>query len=219
MRFLLVDTCGAAGSVAFADVDADPVICAAESLPGRSSSERLIPVVRSLMTKQGWRLTDLSAIVVVSGPGSFTGVRVGLSAAKGFSEASRVPLIAVSRLAVLAWVGAGDQKARVHVALDAGRGEFYYGKYVGGECVIEALMTQAEVEQAVGAEAVIVCEESVATRLSGLAVRMLSEPHAEDALGIARWRAEAVLFNDAAVIDANYLRRTDEQLFARPVAR
>jgi len=143
MRFLLIDTCGVAGSVAVADTDAVPMICAAESLPGRSSSERLVPVVRSLMAERGWRLTDLSAIAVVYGPGSFTGVRVGLSAAKGFSEASRVPLIAVSRLAVLAWMGAVNPEARAHVALDAGRGEFYYGEYVDGRCVSESLLTQA----------------------------------------------------------------------------
>ena len=205
--------------MALADVNADPVICAAESLPGRSSSERLIPVVRSLMLRQGWELTDLAAIAVVYGPGSFTGVRVGLSAAKGFSEASRVPLVAVSRLAVLAWMGAADHKAQVHVALDAGRGEFYYGEYAEGQCVMEALVTQAELEQAVGSEMVMVCEASVAARLPGLAVRMVSEPHAEDAFEVARLRAGGGLFDDAAVLDANYLRRTDEQLFARPIAR
>ena len=61
-----------------------------------------MPAVRRLMEASGFRLNELAAVVVVHGPGSFTGVRVGVSAAKGLSEAGGVPLIAVSRLALLA---------------------------------------------------------------------------------------------------------------------
>jgi len=124
MRFLLMHTSGGEGSVALADTEAADAVVASETLPGRSSSERLVPAVRRLMEARGWRLRDLTAVVVVDGPGSFTGVRVGLSAAKGLCEAGGVPLIAVSRLALLAaCVGEGA----VHAVLDAGRGEFYYG--------------------------------------------------------------------------------------------
>ena len=102
MRFLLIDTCGSEGSVALADTELAEAVVAAEVLPGRTASERLVPAVRRVMEARGWRLRDLTAVVVVHGPGSFTGVRVGLSAAKGLSEAGGVPLIAVSRLALLA---------------------------------------------------------------------------------------------------------------------
>src|SRR5271155_2131223 len=128
MRILLLNTAGGEGSVALADTEASPAIVATEVLPGRTSSERLVPSVRRLMEARGWRLSGLAAVVVVHGPGSFTGVRVGLSAAKGLSEAGGAPLIAVSRLALLAARG-GD--GTVHAVLDAGRGEFYYGEYVG----------------------------------------------------------------------------------------
>src|SRR6267154_1776257 len=102
MRILLIHTAGGEGSVALADTEAAQAIAATEVLPGRSSSERLVPAVRRLMEGLGWRLRDMAAVVVVHGPGSFTGVRVGLSAAKGLSEAGGVGLIAVSRLALLA---------------------------------------------------------------------------------------------------------------------
>src|SRR5271169_6728604 len=102
MRILLIDTAGAEGSVALGDTESSPVVVASEVLPGRTSSERLVPAVRKLLEERGWRLRDLAAVVVVHGPGSFTGVRVGVSAAKGLSEAGGVPLIAVSRLALLA---------------------------------------------------------------------------------------------------------------------
>ena len=55
-----------------------------------------MPAIRRLLEARGWKLGELSAVVVVHGPGSFTGVRVGLSAAKGLSEAASIPLIAVS---------------------------------------------------------------------------------------------------------------------------
>src|SRR5215471_1894313 len=123
MRLLLIDTCGSEGTVALAEAER---VVASETLPGRSASERLVPVVRGMMSAAGWRLGELAAIVVVHGPGSFTGVRVGLSAAKGLSEAGGVGLIAVSRLALLA-AAAGDVAGDVCALLDAGRGGFYRG--------------------------------------------------------------------------------------------
>src|SRR5580698_4682847 len=144
MRILLIHTAGAEGSVALADTEAVPAVVAVEALPGRSSSERLVPAVRRLLEGRGWKLGELSAVVVVHGPGSFTGVRVGVSAAKGLSEAGGLPLIAVSRLALLA--GSVDDGAKtVHTVLDAGRGEFYYGEYVGRRCVREVLMSAQDV--------------------------------------------------------------------------
>ncbi len=209
MRLLLIDTCGAHGSVALAD---GARVVAVEMLPGRSASERLVPAVRALLAEQGWTLGELAAIVVVHGPGSFTGMRVGVSASKGLSEAAVLPLVAVSRLAVLA-AGAG----RVCAALDAGRGEFYYGEYVDGRCVVEALLTREELVETVNGVAVVVCEPRVVEALAGrLPVRVVAEPGAADALAIAVRRVEAGAFDDVALLDANYLRRTDAQLFARP---
>src|ERR1700761_8917698 len=118
MRFLMIHTAGAEGSVALGDADRAQTIVATEVLSGRTSSELLVPTVRRLMQASGWNLSELAAVVVVHGPGSFTGVRVGVSAAKGLSEAGGVPLIAVSRLALLAGsVGEGGEK--VHAVLDA----------------------------------------------------------------------------------------------------
>src|ERR1700761_6582556 len=156
MRFLMIHTAGAEGTVALGDTEAAAAIVATEVLPGRTSSERLVPAVRRLMEASGWKLSELAAVVVVHGPGSFTGVRVGLSAAKGLSEAGCVPLIAVSRLALLAG-SVGDGGQMVHAVLDAGRGEFYYGEYVGRRCVREALMSAQDVITA-ASDGVVVCE-------------------------------------------------------------
>src|SRR5271154_5240959 len=127
MRLLLIHTAGGEGSVALGDTALTQAIVATEVLAGRTSSERLVPAVRRLMETSGFRLSELAAVVVVYGPGSFTGVRVGVSAAKGLSEAGGVPLVAVSRLALLA-AGVDGAGEAVHAVLDAGRGEFYYGE-------------------------------------------------------------------------------------------
>jgi tRNA threonylcarbamoyladenosine biosynthesis protein TsaB len=211
MRFLLMHTSGSEGSVALADTELADAVVASETLPGRSSSERLVPAVRRLMEARGWKLHDLTAVVVVHGPGSFTGVRVGLSAAKGLCEAGGVPLIAVSRLALLAaCVGA------VYAVLDAGRGEFYYGEYVGRRLVREALLSEDEVRAAVGDGVVVVCEAKVAEALAGMRPRLVAEPAAGDALAFAVERAGMGDFDDAALADANYLRRSDAEIFAKP---
>lgn len=218
MRLLMIHTAGGEGSVALADTEIAPAIVATEMLPGRTSSERLVPAVRRLMEERGWKLGELAAVVVVHGPGSFTGVRVGLSAAKGLSEAGGVPLIAVSRLALLAAsIDAGG--GAVHAVLDAGRGEFYAGEYVGRRCVREALMGEEDVVAAVAGGVVVVCEAKVAAALVGLGPRLVEEPLAGDALGFALARIEARDFEDAATLDANYLRRTDAEIFAKPVAQ
>lgn len=204
MRFLLIHTAGDEGRVALAETS----VVAAEALPGRSSSERLVPAVRRLMESQRWKLHDLTAVVVVHGPGSFTGVRVGLSAAKGLCEAGGVPLIAVSRLALLA-------KSTGFAALEAGRGEFYFGEYVGRRMVREALLSGDDLWAAVDGNEVVACEAKVVEKLVGLKVRLVAEPSAGDALPFAVERALAGEFDDVAVVDANYLRRTDLEIFAK----
>jgi tRNA threonylcarbamoyladenosine biosynthesis protein TsaB len=216
MRVLLIHTAGSEGSVALADTESAQAIVATERLPGRTSSERLVPAVRRLMAERGWSLKDLAAVVVVHGPGSFTGVRVGLSAAKGLSEAAGVPLVAVSRLALLA--DAVEDAGPVHAVLDAGRGELYYGEYVGRRCLREALMSGEDVRKSVGS-GVVVCEAKVAEALAGLEFQMVEEPSAGDALPLALKRIEAGDFDDAVTLDANYLRRTDLEIFAKAAAQ
>jgi tRNA threonylcarbamoyladenosine biosynthesis protein TsaB len=215
MRLLLIDTCGHEGNIALAEGDELPRIVASEVLPGRSASERLLPVIRERMEAAGWKLNELAAIGVVNGPGSFTGVRVGLSAAKGLSEAGQVPLIAVSRLAILANAG-GEREGSICSVLDAGRGEFYAGVYAKRQRVSEALLTIEEVvDISEQTSALIVCEESVREALSKLAPLRVNEPKAADALPFVVGRIADKTFEDVATIDANYLRRTDHEIFAK----
>jgi tRNA threonylcarbamoyladenosine biosynthesis protein TsaB len=190
LRLLLIDTCRETAGVA---VCAGREVVASEDLPRSGASVEIVASVRRLLGQAGWRLEELDAVGVVTGPGSFTGMRTGLAAAKGFCEAAGVRLVGVSRLEVLAdAAGVGDGV----VALDAGRGEVYVRDVVSGR---EWLSGDAEVS---GGVALTVAEERVAERLAacGPLVRAL---HVGDALGLVLRRLEE---GEEDVVDANYVR-------------
>lgn len=118
-KLLLIDTCGEIAGVAlFSGLN---LVELQEFAPGRASAE-IVSAIQRLLQQAGWTLAQLDAVGVVSGPGSFTGVRTGMAVAKGLCEATGLKLVAVSRLEVLADV-AGLQTGLV--ALTAGRGEMY----------------------------------------------------------------------------------------------
>jgi tRNA threonylcarbamoyladenosine biosynthesis protein TsaB len=235
MKILLIDTCGATGSIALAGTAASPAVA---SLPGRSAAERLVPAIQSLATGLGLSLGELDAIAVVHGPGSFTGERVGLSAAKGLCHALNLPLVAISRLAVLASLAkfaSPDQQrvphpsrsyrdgweTQINALLDAGRGEFYSGLYADGLCLQESLQPRDQLLAEASREPrqlFVVCEPGVAQSIAELAPQLVAEPTAASALPLALARIQQRAFDDPATIDANYLRRTDAEIFAKPVA-
>src|SRR5260221_5928873 len=78
--------------------------------------------LRRLLERQGVTATDISCFAVAAGPGSFTGVRVGLAAMQGLAEAAGRKMVLVSNLEALAWFGTGELRAPV---LDARRGQVY----------------------------------------------------------------------------------------------
>ncbi len=209
-----IDTCGALGSVALARLSEDGGLVTLEeaTLPGKSYSALLVSTVRNLLQQAAVSLGGLSAMVVVKGPGSFTGVRVGLSAAKGFSEASGVPLIAVSRLAVLA--SKAEHDGAVCAVLDAGRKEFYVGCYGGSE--YEALLDRDETRACGDGALAVVCEPSVAEALAACNPRIVDAPTAADAIRQAVPRILAGDSESIVLLDGNYLRRSDAEIFAKP---
>jgi tRNA threonylcarbamoyladenosine biosynthesis protein TsaB len=202
--------------VAFADTAVEPVDVKTEAFAGRTAAERLLPAIRGLLADG----VKLDAVAVVHGPGSFTGVRVGVSAAKGLCEALGVGVVAVSRLAILARLGfaVGSGRRRVVAVLDAGRGEFYFGEYGVDGCVQEVRLGRDEVlgRIAGGVGQVVTCDAAVAEALAEVSPTLIAEPRAEDALEIAMARIEAGMLDDVGLLDANYLRRTDAQIFAKP---
>jgi tRNA threonylcarbamoyladenosine biosynthesis protein TsaB len=218
-----LNTCGSTASVALGLAAADNIkILSTASLAVRTFSARLIPEIAALLESRHATLRDVEAIVVVNGPGSFTGIRVGLSTAKGLAEGAGIPLIAVSRLALLA---GSSGLPHVLAAIDAGRGEYYVGEYQNGQNLGEVLLSEEETVAAAkqpGA-GVLVCDEGVAgdasAASSACAALAICGPvyvqpaDAAEALRFALGRFRAGKFDDLETLQANYLRRSDAEVF------
>ena len=206
--YLLVNTCGAEGIVALAGVDGER---SEQRLPARGTSEYLMPAIRRVLGDI--KVGDLLGIGVVFGPGSFTGVRVGLSAVKGLCEAGGVGIIAMSRLELVAR-GAGAPEGKTAVALlDGGRGEFYCGVYRGGVKVWERLVGREDALAAMRLGAAVTCEARV-VEILGDRVMVVGEPAGAEMLRLMEERVRAGAWSDVATVDANYLRRTDAEIAA-----
>jgi tRNA threonylcarbamoyladenosine biosynthesis protein TsaB len=137
MRVLAIDTALAACSVAVFDTVRDGVIggvVASESLPMvRGHAEALMPLVAQVMRTAETSFRQLDRIVVTTGPGSFTGMRVGIAAARGLGLATKLPVIGVSTLSAYAapYLGADDTTS-VIAAIDARHSHVYLQVFAPG---------------------------------------------------------------------------------------
>jgi tRNA threonylcarbamoyladenosine biosynthesis protein TsaB len=188
------------------------------AIPGGEFAAQLLPVIAELLTAAGLRLGELGGITVVTGPGSFTGIRIGLAAVKAMAEAAALPVVTVSRLALLA-----DLAQAASAVLDAHRGQVFYGHFGPDhedEELLEdreLLLTAGEINAMGGLSGrVAVCEESVAQMIEELQgepelVRVAS-PTAADALrfSAAIWQAGETA--DVATLDGHYLRGADAKI-------
>ena len=138
MRVLAIDTALAACSAAVLDT-ANGGLIASESLPMlRGHAEALMPLVARVMKTSGLAFGDLERVVVTTGPGSFTGLRVGISAGRGLGVAINVPVVGVTTLAAYAAPYlAEDDQIPVVAAIDARRDHVYLQVFgAGGRTLI-----------------------------------------------------------------------------------
>jgi len=126
MIVLAIDTCLFACSVAV--VDGERVLARRVEPMSRGHQERLAPLVQEAMGESGLRFDQLDRIGVTVGPGSFTGLRVGLAFAKGLGSALSIPVVGVGSLEALAEPERGD----VLAVLDAKRGQVYLQAFSDG---------------------------------------------------------------------------------------
>src|ERR1700761_7672072 len=116
MLLLVTDTSGKNGCVALARTagDSDKVeVIESVPLAGGNFSAQLVPQISALLDKHGLSKSEIGAFVVVSGPGSFTGLRVGLAAVKALAEVLAKPIVPVSLLEVMAAASGCDGRAIV----------------------------------------------------------------------------------------------------------
>jgi tRNA threonylcarbamoyladenosine biosynthesis protein TsaB len=225
-----IDTCEARGSVA---VRRDGRLV---SLQSHESSEDysswLLPAVERALRATGATLREVGLLAVASGPGSFTGVRVGLTTVKAWAELFGVGVVGVSRLEVMARQAA-DAAGFVAASFDAHRGQVFGGLYKAGGKQSWSLIEQ---------EMVIAPDEFVkwvaknsegeTVRWSTLDPELFADTpswreraakgetlvHSGDGLaaGVAELgeeRAAQGKFTDSLLLDANYVRRSDAEIF------
>jgi tRNA threonylcarbamoyladenosine biosynthesis protein TsaB len=213
LRLLAVDTTSASGSIALADSE-----CVIEEVsldaPAEGFAHVLFGEIARLLSRHSLSLGEIDCFASAAGPGSFTGVRVGLTAVKGLAEANRRKVVAVSNLEALAWLGSRPLRAPV---LDARRGQIYGAVYDASLRIVQqevvmplepwiANLPHGDIEIVTNGFVlppqpypVIQAPRALAGAIARIAGRRFSE-------GLGR---------DPAEIDANYVRRSDAELLWR----
>lgn len=126
MRVLTIDSAGASGGVAL--VEDDRLVAARELGPAGGQAERILVAIEELFNTAGWRASELDLVSVATGPGSFTGLRIGLAAGQGIAFGAGRPVVGVTTLNLLAdWAREVMEDLGSHFVslIDARRGEIY----------------------------------------------------------------------------------------------
>jgi tRNA threonylcarbamoyladenosine biosynthesis protein TsaB len=216
MLLLAADTSGKHGTIALARCGPDNACDVIEvvALDGGTFSAQLVPQIAALLAKHGFGKTDIGGFAVVSGPGSFTGVRVGLAAIKALAEVLAKPIAAVSLLEAIA-VSCGSQ-GRLVAVLDAGRGEVYAGEYdVQGDDVQlqhERLLTRDVVLETAKGSTVVTSDHGLADAARGAAlpVEEIELPRSDVVARLGWKKIQAGKIVSPEALDANYLRSSSE---------
>ena len=228
MILLAADTSGKNGSIALARAPNDAIgACRAAEvvevlevvpLAGGTFSAQLVPQIAALLIKHGLGVRDIDAFAVASGPGSFTGLRVGLAAIKALAEVLQKPIAAVSLLEIIA--RSAKMQGRIVAVLDAGRGEVYVGEYdVGDKTSVcrERLLPRDElfsrpIEGVIATYDVRIAD---AARKAGLSVEVVTEPRSDSIARLGWERIQAGEIVTPEELEANYIRRSDAEIFAK----
>jgi tRNA threonylcarbamoyladenosine biosynthesis protein TsaB len=176
----------------------------------------LYPQLQRLLENAGVRSGEIDCFAAAAGPGSFTGIRVALSAAKGLAESAAKKVVAVSNLEALAWYGEGALRSPV---LDARRGEVFAAVYdAKGRAVIPETVCKFQdwlallpKDQAIE----FVVTDPGLFPIEGKPVTVAPRSFARAVAMIAAERFAAGLAQDPAAIDANYVRRSDAEMHWR----
>ena len=235
MLILALDTSSPAGSLALLRDDA--VIATAPAWSGELYSSRMFRQLELLLREHTLSFNNIDVLAVVVGPGSFTGLRVGLAAVKGWAEVYRKPIAPVSALEAVAAQSSLDVPVLVPV-LDARRAQIYFAIYepepnsngrdlklAGRECVStpEEFFSALDSRFAVSELAIVTpVPELLASAMSRyettcsnsghLRVEQVSPTLAPHVARIGHRRALEGKLVDSLALDANYVRRSDAEL-------
>lgn len=231
---LAIDTCDSRGGVVV--LRGDRVLYCATHDSGSEYSSWLLPSVERVLKKAGCAMTEVHAYGVAAGPGSFTGVRVGLTTVKAWAEVYGKPIGAVSRLHAIACQAWGGTEY-VAAWADAGRKQVFGGVYrrkgevlerIGEEMVIAPGKFVRTAADLAGGEriawaftdpnCVLDTEEWKEREKLNEGTELVSGPLYAAIARIARDEILAGKATDALRLDANYVRRSDAEIFWKGAA-
>jgi tRNA threonylcarbamoyladenosine biosynthesis protein TsaB len=227
MLILGVDTSWKQGSIALVrETEGQPETLDTQPIEGGTFSAQLIPQLIQILSRHHFSKADIDGFAVASGPGSFTGLRIGLTAVKALAEILHRPIATISVLEALA-VAAG-QDGRVTTLVDALRGEIFLGSYevADGRAakVEEILVSQDELLAHLKRResGVLVTPDALVAKLlehQSMAVNLLERPGSEfiARIGLGKIRRGETVSVDE--LDANYIRRSDAEIFSLPKLR
>jgi tRNA threonylcarbamoyladenosine biosynthesis protein TsaB len=217
MLILGVDTSGKNGSIALVRFQQGIArTLQIVSLEGGTFSAQLVPQISELLSHQKLGKSEIDGFAVVSGPGSFTGLRVGLAAVKALAEILQKPIAVVSLLEAIAHIS--GKHGEVVAVLDAGRREAYVAECTGSANGIEVraqeLMTIFELSQSAVDREIVTPDAKLADFLQerGLRASCVPYPRADviARLGFEKIKAGETISVEA--LDANYIRRSDAEI-------
>ncbi len=224
MLILAIDTSGRNGSVALCRGDANSFETLQLTMLERGTySAQLIPTIDATLQHNHLNLRDVDGFAIVSGPGSFTGLRVGLATVKGLCEVVRKPLATISMLEAVA-VAHGTGETPVTAVLDAGRDEVYVGEYAvsgGGAPRMQeyiAKLADFAAKTAIVKHTLLTPDASVfdALRAERSDARLVAPLQADEIGRIGLRKLLAGEVEDHATVDVNYIRRSDAEIFSAP---
>jgi len=221
MLILAVDTSGKDGSIALVQFNGENAHTVdVAPLEGGTFSAQLVPQISVMLAKHNLSKNDVDAFAIVSGPGSFTGLRVGLAVIKALAEILQKPIAAVSTLEALVRSPGINFPCsnRVIAGLDAGRGEIYSGTFdrSGNQAVAidQKLVTVDEFKANAAGQQVVTSDTKLFERLSEakLKVALVPRPSADAIarLGFEKIKAGEIVTPET--LDASYIRRTDAEV-------
>jgi tRNA threonylcarbamoyladenosine biosynthesis protein TsaB len=219
MLFLVTDTSGKNGSVALARGGSDGGVQLIETVPleGGTFSAQLVPQISSLLAKHSFAKSDIDALIVVAGPGSFTGLRVGLAAIKGLAEILVKPIVPLSLLEIVAL--ASGRQGKIMAVLEAGRGDVYTGKYeIAGDratLLREELMSKEHMPASADGFTLSTPNAQIAESSADIGIVVTEAIGAAQIarLGSEKLRAGATVSPEQ--LDANYGRSSDAEIFSK----
>ena len=219
MLILAFETSAKAGSVAL--LEDGKLLGESYQNTGLTHSQTVMPMAESLIKSCGYTPQDIGAVAVAAGPGSFTGVRIGVAAAKGFAWGGEIPCYGVSTLEAMA-LQLGAWEGTVVCAMDARRNQVYNALFRAEEGNLSRVCQDRAVSLAELAEEIKnlpkplflvgdgseLCYNTLKDRVSGLVLPPEHRIHQRAAgVGLAAWqKIQAGDPGDGAALAPNYLR-------------